>query len=198
MKTNLLRLNLQFFAEEGEATQTEGQAETATTSGFDINQVLENPEFQKLMQSREDKIRTDYSKKLKEKEEALEKLETASLTESEKQQRELEKAQKTLAEKEKAIQEKENKLFAIEALSSAELPASFLPFVTADSDEITTEKITTLKAEFDKAVAEKAEEQVRGTARKYTKGSDGEQSISTVFAQNANQQQQPTENSIWK
>jgi hypothetical protein len=156
--------NLQFFSEELPPGD-----EKETPPAFSIEDVLNNPDFEKFLQSREDKIRTEYSKKLSAKDKELADEKKSKLSEQEK----LELAHKELEEKTLTIQERENKLFAIGALGESELPSSFLPFVTASNEEETTEKITALKAEFDKAVAAKVEDTFKGTGRTHKKGAEG-------------------------
>jgi len=157
--------NLQFFSED----LPPGDDVKETPPAFSIESVLNNPEFEKFLQSREDKIRTEYSKKNTTLQKQLDEEKKSKMSEQEK----LEAAQKELQEKELTILERENKLFAISALGESELPSSFLPFVTASNEEATTEKITALKAEFDKAVAAKVEDTFKGTGRTYKKGAEG-------------------------
>lgn len=159
--------NLQTFSDPNGGQDEGGNGESEVTPpAFNIEDVLSNPDFQKFFQSEQDKIRTEYSKKNTALQKQLEDEKKSKMTEQEK----LEAAQRELEEKGKALQERENRLFAISALSEAEMPSSFLPFVVASSEEETNEKISSLKTEFDKAVSEKVQDTFRSTGRKLQKG----------------------------
>jgi hypothetical protein len=135
----------------------------------DTPPALTMEDVQKLIQSEVDKVRTTYSQQLKGKDKELDDLKKQNMSAEERANLALEEAEK----KEKEIQIRENKLFAVEELQKAQMPMSFLQFVTAESDEATTDKITALKSTFDSAVAEAVEEKFKGAGRKFQKGSGG-------------------------
>lgn len=99
-----------------------------------------------------DRVRNEYGKKLKTKEQELQTIKTSTMTEAEKQAQALEDARNEITQKERDLLERENKLFAVDALNKAEMPLTFLEFVTSDSEEVTSKKIETLKATFDSEV----------------------------------------------
>lgn len=168
-KVKFLPLNLQFFADEPPTDPPGGNEPPTDPPAFSIEDVLKNPEFEKFLQSRDDKIRTEYSKKNSALQKQLDDEKKSKMTEQEK----LDAAQAEIDRQTKELQQEKNKFFSVNALSNAEMPASFLDFVLGDTDEQTTEKIQTLKTEFDKAVAAKVEETFKGSGRKYQRGAEG-------------------------
>lgn len=125
-----------------------------------------------------DRVRNDYGKKLKGKEQELQSIKTANMTEAEKHAQALEDARNELTQKERDLLERENKLFAVDALNQAEMPLSFLDFVTSDSDEVTTDKISKLKGTFDAEVQKAVDDAFKNKGRTVAKGTGG-----TVTAQ---------------
>lgn len=188
--------NLQTFNEPPATDPPPANDPPATDPpAFNVEDLLKNPEFTKFIQSSQDKIRTEYTKKNTELQKQLDLEKQSKMTEQEK----FEAAQLELLEKEKTINERENRLFAINALSTSELPATFIDFVVSENEEGTTAKILSLKTEFDKAVAAKVEDTIKGTGRKYQKGKDeGGGGIGSSFADKANTQQQPIDLNLWK
>lgn len=171
-KQLLLKLDIQFFSENlGGSGDPEG--------GNEPPKALTVEDVQKLIQSETDKVRTEYSKKNADLQKALDAEKQSKMTEQEK----ADLKQKELEEKELLLQQKENRIFAIGALAASEMPQTFIDFVTSDSDEGTTAKIETLKAEFDKAVAAKVEETFKGTGRKILRGNDMPNPQPTNFAE---------------
>ena len=120
-----------------------------------------------------DRVRNEYGKKLKGKEQELQSIKTANMTEAEKQAQELEDARNALTEKERLLLERENKLFAVDALNKAELPQTFLEFVTSESEEVTTDKINTLKTTFDTEVQKAVDDAFKAKGRNPGKGTGG-------------------------
>lgn len=125
-----------------------------------------------------DRVRNEYGKKVKAKEQELNSLKTANMTEAEKQAQALEDARNEITQKERLLLERENKLFAVDALKNAELPHSFLEFVTSDSEDVTTERIGLLKSTFDAEVQKAVDDAFKQKGRTVAKGTGG-----TVTAQ---------------
>lgn len=120
-----------------------------------------------------DRVRNEYGKKLKTKEQELQTIKTSNMTETEKQAQALEDARNEITQKERDLLERENKLFAVDALNKAEMPLTFLEFVTSDSEEVTTSKIETLKATFDSEVQKAVDAAFKNKGRTVAKGTGG-------------------------
>lgn len=120
-----------------------------------------------------DRVRNEYGKKLKTKEQELQTIKTSTMTEAEKQAQALEDARNEITQKERDLLERENKLFAVDALNKAEMPLTFLEFVTSDSEEVTSKKIETLKATFDSEVQKAVDAAFKNKGRTVAKGTGG-------------------------
>jgi hypothetical protein len=168
----LYRLNLQYFS-EGEEGGESGQDEPGGEGEESKQQekALTMEDVQKLIQAEADKVRTKAAKEKKTLQDELDATKTANMTAEQKAKHDLEKLQNEVNEKAKALQERENKLYAIDELRGAELDNDFLPFVLAESDEITSERVQTLKSVFMKAVAKANENTYKDTGREFKKGS---------------------------
>lgn len=169
-RKNWLKLPIQFFSED--------PPKADPPKVDDPPKALTLEEVQKLIQSETDKVRTEYSKKNLDLQKLLDDEKKSKLSVEE----QAALRQKELEDKELELQQKENKIFAIGALSEAEMPSTFLDFVTSDKDESTTERIKVLKEEFDKAVAAKVEETFKGSGRKFQKGNEFINPGTTNFA----------------
>ena len=171
-RNNWLRLgDFQYFNSGGEGGQAGGEdpgagAGEPGAGGNEPPKTLTYEDVQKMLQSETDKIRTEYSKKNAELQKLLDAEKNSKLTEQEK----LELAQKQIAEKEAELQKEKNGIHAVKELENAEMSTKFLPFVTSESDEKTTELVQTLKAIFDAAVSEKVDDTFKGTGRKVPNG----------------------------
>lgn len=180
-KEKWLRLPIQYFGGSGDP---QDPPTDPPTDPQDPPATLTAEEVQKMIQAEADRVRTEYSKKNKVLQDQLDEEKKSKMTE----QQRAELKEKELLDKEQALQKKENEIFAIGALSDAVMPATFLKFVTASSDEETTEKIKTLKEEFDKAVAAEVDKTFKGTGRKHVKGAEGTgNTLPTNFAELAKQ-----------
>lgn len=120
-----------------------------------------------------DRVRNEYGKKLKTKEQELQTIKSSTMTEAEKQAQALEDARNEITQKERDLLERENKLFAVDALNKAEMPLTFLEFVTSDSEEVTTSKIETLKTTFDSEVQKAVDAAFKNKGRTVAKGTGG-------------------------
>ncbi len=147
------------------------ETETPTLTQEAVQQMIANAMAEKDKEL--DRVRNEYGKKLKSKEQEFQSIKMANMTEAEKQAQELEDARNALTEKERLLLERENKLFAVDALNKAELPQTFLEFVTSDSEEVTTEKINTLKTTFDAEVQKAVDDAFKAKGRNPGKGTGG-------------------------
>ena len=140
-------MNLQLFAEPAETVEPKETVDQgATDEAKETEKPLTLEMVQKMIQSENDKIRTEYTKKLKavetEKEEILKK----SMSDEEKRQYELDQMQKQLEEKERAITHKEMTIKTVDLLKANDLPLEFRDFITANTDDELTDRITKLKS----------------------------------------------------
>lgn len=138
------------------------QALTEQQKEFDRNRT----EYGKKTKEQEAKIREEYENKLKA-------LKSSTMTDAEKHAQELEDARNALTQKERDLLERENKLFAVDALNKADMPLSFLEFVTSESEDVTTDKINTLKSTFDAEVQKAVDDAFKNKGRTVAKGSGG-------------------------
>ena len=146
-------MNLQLFAEPAETVEPKETVDQgATDEAKETEKPLTREMVQKMIQSENDKIRTEYTKKLKavetEKEEILKK----QMSEDEKRQYELDQLQKQLQEKEQAITHKEMTIKTVDLLKANDMPIEFRDFITATNEEELTEKITKLKTLWSDAI----------------------------------------------
>lgn len=157
---------LQVFSDGGDGGSDGGDG-GSDGGGKDEPKTLTPEEVRKMIQAETDKVRTEYSKKNKDLEKLLDAEKKSKMSEQEK----FELAQKELAEKQSELQKEKNGIHAIKELNNAELPSTFLDFVTStEGDEKTTELVQTLKKAFDDAVAAKVDETFKGTSRTVNKG----------------------------
>lgn len=164
-KKNWLRLNIQHFAEGGDGGSDGGDG--GSDGGEDKPQVLTAEEVQKMIQAETDRVRGEYAKKNKDLQKQLDDEKKSKMTEQQK----LELALQEVEDKQKELQKEKNSIHAVKELGNAELPSTFLDFVTSnEGDEKTTELVKTLKKAFDDAVAAKVDETFKGTGRTVNKG----------------------------
>ncbi len=156
--------------ETNEVVETQ-ETETPTITQDSIKEMIASALAEKDKEL--DRVRNEYGKKLKGKEQELQSIKTANMTEAEKQAQELEDARNKLTEKERILMERENKLFALDALAKADMPQTFLDFVTSDSEEVTTEKINKLKSTFDAEVQKAVDDAFKNKGRNPGKGTGG-------------------------
>jgi len=112
-------------------------------------------EVQKMIQSAEDKVRTEYTKKLT----AAEKQVKAKMTEEEIKAKELADKEASIIERENAIIRKDLEAKTNELLTSKQLPMSMREFVMGNDEDSTNKKIEAFdklfKAEVEKTVTER-------------------------------------------
>lgn len=164
--------------ETNEVVETQ-ETETPTITQDSIKEMIASALAEKDKEL--DRVRNEYGKKLKGKEQELQSIKTANMTDAEKHAQELEDARNALTQKERDLLERENKLFAVDALNQADMPLTFLEFVTSDSEEVTNDKIGKLKATFDEEVQKAVDAAFKDKGRTVAKGSGG-----TVTAQDFN------------
>ena len=187
------KLNLQFFAEDGEGDSGKGNEDKEP--GNDSDDSNEESKFtQSEVDSKigkaVDKALSNQSKKFEQileqaRKEEREKTERyAKLTEREKQEAELTEREKALAEKEKEFQLRELKTDVESDLKEKGLPTSFAEsLIHLEDNEKISEVVNEIKADFDKAVQEQVKEATRQTTPAGQQSNLGSQKqTSTSFA----------------
>ncbi|WP_419958970.1 DUF4355 domain-containing protein [Psychrobacillus sp. BM2] len=169
---NLLKLNLQYFAEEGTTTDTTTTTETnedSTTTGNEENtesKVLTQEDVLKMIQSETDKVRSDYSKKLKDKEKELEDLKVAKMSAEDKKQHE----EDLLRQENESLKKDKLRYIAIEHLAKNTLPLEVAEFVVTGDEASTIERIGIFKNVFDSAVAAKVNDTFKASGTQHVHG----------------------------
>lgn len=169
-KDDLLKLNLQFFAEnEGDSEKTnendnkesendnDSKQETYTKNEVDsaISKAVDS-----ALKKRERKHQQDLEQA---REEAKKKAESyAKLTEKEKRDKEIEEREQALAEKEKEFKLRELKSDVESDLKEKGLPTSFAEsLIHLEDNEKISDVVKEIKADFDNAVQEQVKEATR-------------------------------------
>ena len=127
--------------------------------------------IEKMLQSREDKVRTKYVKELNATKKELENYRTASMTAQEKAEYEMQELQKALEERERVLHQKEMQSAATEALSTAGLDLKFVDFVIGTDADDTKGRVAKLNDVFTKALEEKVAEKFKAAGRDIHAGS---------------------------
>lgn len=161
-KPSLMKMNLQFFAEDGaegeqstgtEGTQTENSsgAETQQNDNKDTtkddNKPLTTEALEKIIQSRVDKSNAELGKTIAQLRKENEKLRKDSLSSEELKKFEISEKEKELAEREKTLLDRENRLFAIKAIKEIGLDdgsqnsLKLVDFVIADEEAKITDNV---------------------------------------------------------
>ncbi|WP_342551046.1 DUF4355 domain-containing protein [Lysinibacillus sp. FSL M8-0216] len=160
---DLLKLDLQYFAEETQTTETstesEQQEETKTLTMEDV---------QKLIQSETDKIRTEYSKKLKDKDEELEKFKIDKMSEEELKAHEIEQ----IKLENEALKQEKLGFFVQSELVKQSIALEATELIIGNDEEDIVKKVTVLKQIIDNAVTVKASELYREKGTEHKQGTD--------------------------
>lgn len=196
--TKPLRISMQFFAEggagDGGNTGGAGSAGDSGSTGGNAagdepgNQGKEgnadgkgntNPDIERLVQARADKLTAESGKKIAALQKELEKLKKEKMTDDELKQFEMTEKERTLAERERALADKENRLIAIKAIKEAGLDdgsenaLELVDFVMADDEEAVRTKVKAFGALVNKFVAAKVDKTFRQNGRNPNGGSSG-------------------------
>ena len=157
LKDNMLRLNMQYFAEE-EATEDPIE-DSAEEQSEEEPKTFTEDELNEKIEKRLARERSNFKK---EQQEAIanaisEGKRLAQLSAEERAKEEAEKAKADLTAREAALQAKELKLDTQERLTAESIPLEFTDFLMGADGESTNENIKTFKALFDKAISEAVE-----------------------------------------
>ncbi|MCQ6337764.1 DUF4355 domain-containing protein [Bacillus cereus] len=180
-----LRLtNMQFFSEEpgaGEPPVDPVEPPAGENPGGEPTEPQLDPAtkdfIEKMMQSREDKLRTKYSKELNATKKELENYKTASMTAQEKAEYEMQELQKTLEEREQALLQKEMRGIALEGLASVNIDlepkelAELADVVIGKDEEDTKRRLKVIEDKFSKAVGKAVDKKFKEAGRNIYAGS---------------------------
>ena len=138
------------------------------------NEVLTVEQVQKMIQSENDKIRTEYSKKLKAKEKEIEEVRKSSMSEQEKLDYENKTLQEQLIEREQALLEKEQayertnlELKTVDLLKEHLLPLEAKDFLVGTDIDSTQKNIEAFKSMFDNAIENEVKQRIKGTTKEH-------------------------------
>lgn len=127
--------------------------------------------IEKMLQSREDKVRTKYAKELSATKKELENYKTASMTAQEKAEYEMKELQKTLEEREQVLHQKEMQSAATEALAKVGLDIKFVDFVVGVDVDDTKARVAKLGDLFNASLEAKVAERFKAAGRDIYAGS---------------------------
>lgn len=127
--------------------------------------------IEKMLQSREDKVRTKYAKELSATKKELENYKTASMTAQEKAEYEMKELQKTLEEREQVLHQKEMQSAATEALAKVGLDIKFVDFVVGADVDDTKARVVKLGDLFNASLEAKVAERFKAAGRDIYAGS---------------------------
>lgn len=180
LKNNLLRISMQFFANDGASGSTSDtgvdtngtSADTGTSNDTQTDSKGNDTlDIEKLVQARADKLTAESGKKIANLQKELEKLKKEKMTADELKNLELSEKEQALAEREKSLLDKENRLIAIKAIKAANLDdgsenaLELVDFVMADTEEAITEKVKTFEALVNKFVSAQVDKTFKQNGR---------------------------------
>lgn len=134
----------------------------------------EDPEWkarvEKLIQSSNDKLRTEYSKKIRDIQKENEMLKKEKMSENERREYEAQQLKDALETKERDLIRREMELLAVKTLEEKKLPVSFVEFVIGDNEEKTISRIAQLEKSFADEVKSAVEIKMKLYGREPHKG----------------------------
>jgi len=130
---------------------------------IDLETILQNAEFQKLIQSEVDKVRTKYSTEKKDLEKELNDLRTKNMSKEDI----LKQKEETLKEYEARVKKQELDFETYKLLSEKKVDNKFFNFVKGDTVEERKESLEQLIAILDEQAAAKAEEKFKSQGRDF-------------------------------
>lgn len=137
------------------------------------NKSLSEEEIKKLIQSAEDRVRGEYSKKLKDIQAKYDELRNEKLSDEEK----LQLKEQELEEKTRAFEKQKLDFEFTRHLASEKLPIELNNFVPGSDIEKKKENLTTLKKIIDSFVEERVKEKFSSQNLDVDKGSDNDKTI---------------------
>lgn len=171
----LLKLNLQLFAEGGEGGsdnpgQEGGQGSDGGDNGQEAISFANQSEFDSVVDKRISKaLETAKGKWEAEKEAAISEAEKlAKMNTAERKEAEEQARIAGIEKREKELNMREYRFVAKSQLEENDLPADFVDMVLSDDAETTKQNISALKTAFDKAIEAKVQESLKGSTPKAT------------------------------
>lgn len=148
LKKNLLKLNLQFFAEPnpGEPNPGEpGDEKPTTFSQDEVNEIIS-----KRLKKEQAKWERDFKTKLEEEKKEAERL--ANLNAEQRKEEEYQKRLKEVEEREKTLRLQEERVEAIQILNDRGLSPDFVDFLMANDSQTTLDNINNFEKAFKEAL----------------------------------------------
>ena len=162
-KDDLLKLNIQFFAEESEETEVDEEEsadveETKTFTKSEVDSQISKA-VDSALKNREKKHQEELDKAIQDAIAENERL--SKLSEKERKDEELTKREQEIADRLAEIERKELKADAVSDLTDKGLPVEFADFLLSDNAENTLTNINAFKEAFDTAVNAQVKEKLR-------------------------------------
>ena len=136
------------------------------TPGAEGEQTLRKEDVEKLIQSSNDKIRTELYQKIKTKDAEIEELKKSTMTAAEVKKMQEEK----LAQREKELRSKELMLIATDSLRDSNLPIDLRELVIGPDEETTKARVLILQKHIQKVVSDKVDERFKVNGHEPGKG----------------------------
>jgi len=203
LKKDLLKMNLQYFADEdtsteetenSENTNDEQEQEETTFTQSDVDREVSKA-VDKALKKRDAKHQQDLDVAIKK---ALdEEKRLSKLSEKDRKEEEMTNREKQIAEREAELARKELKADAVADLSNKGLPSNFADFLLADDAEKTLENINNFKKAFDEAVNAAVKEKLRQDTPPAGGGGTGKGTSSIAELRNKQDQKQNKAPDLW-
>ena len=130
---------------------------------FNLDELLKDPAFQKVIQSEVDKVRTKYSSEKKDLEKELNELRTKNMSKEEI----LEEKERSLKEFEAKVKRQELDFETYKLLSEKKVDNKFFDFVKGDTVEERKESLDKLIGILDEQSSQKAEQKFKSQGREF-------------------------------
>jgi len=138
----------------------------------------DDPEWQaridKIAQSREDRVRTQYSKQVKDLQKEIEMMKKEKMSENERREYEAQQLKEALETKERDLTRREMELLSVKKLEEKQLPVSFVEFVIGENEETTLKNIESMEKVFGEAVKSAVDVKMKAYGREPHKGRTGD------------------------
>lgn len=131
------------------------------------NEPLTLEQVQKMIQSENDKIRGEYSKKLKDKEKELEDLRLASMTEDERKVEELKKREEAIQKQQTELTLAKLTIETVDLLKENNLPLEAKDFLIGKDSDSTKANIQVFKTMFESALETEVHKRFQSTGKEF-------------------------------
>lgn len=133
---------------------------------LDLNNVMNSPEFQRLIQSEIDKVRTKYTNEKKDLEKRLNDERTKTMSKEEILQEKINEVERMKAE----INRRELDFETIKLLEEKKIPSSFSKFISGDDLDSRKANLENLHTLVEEITAQKSEEKFKSQGRDFETG----------------------------